>query len=127
MANNVSIDNLANAISNAVRDYTENVSEAIGNEVDSTADKILEEVKRTAPKHSGEYARTFVKMDKSLPGNRRYYVWNRKHYRRVHLLEFGHNTRNGKRVTGKAHLRPAHDKFAEGMVSNIKRIIQNGG
>ena len=127
MDRTVPIDQLADAIAQAVREYTEPVIEAIGEEVKSTADKILKEVKATAPIRTGEYAKGFGKSDKSLPGNRRYVVWNRKHYRRVHLLEFGHAKRNGGRVDGIPHLRPAHDKFADEMVDNIKKIIQNGG
>jgi len=121
------VDDFALAITNAVRDYTEDVGEAIANEVKSTADLILAEVKRLAPKRTGEYARTFTKTDKSLPGNRKYVVWNKKHYRRVHLLEFGHAKVGGGRVQAYPHMRPAHDKYADQMVDNIKEIIRNGG
>jgi len=127
MANDIRIDQLAAAITRAVRGYTEDVSEAIGDEVYSTADKVLEEVKRTAPKRTGEYARTFVKTDKSLPGKRRYVIWNKKHYRRVHLLEFGHAKKGGGRVPGKPHIRPAHDRHMPALESRIRQIIQNSG
>lgn len=124
---NVTIDNLADAITQAVREYTEDVTAAVEKEVEATADKVLADVKQAAPKRTGEYAKTFVKTDKSLPGKRRYVIWNKKHYRRVHLLEFGHAKRGGGRVSGKPHLRPAHDKYAKEMVENIKDIIKNGG
>lgn len=124
---NISIDQLANEIAKAVREYTEDVTAAIDREVKSTVDKVLVETKRLARKRSGEYAKGFTKTDKSLPGNRRYVVWNRKHYRRVHLLEFGHAKVGGGRVQAYPHLRPAHDKYADEMVDKIKRIIQSGG
>lgn len=124
---NIPIERLAAEITKAVSEYTEDVSAAIETEVKNTADQVLAEVKRTAPKNTGEYARTFVKTDKSLPGKRRYVIWNKKHYRRVHLLEFGHAKVNGGRVPAYPHLRPAHDRYASEMVENIKRIIRNGG
>ena len=129
MANLIDLDDFARTITDAVREYTEDVSEAIGNEVLSTADKVLREVKSLARKRSGEYARTFVKTDKSLAshGYRKYVVWNKKHYRRVHLLEFGHAKVGGGRVQAYPHMRPAHDKYADQMVDNIKEIIRNGG
>lgn len=123
----ITIGQLANEMAKLIGEYTEGVAEGIGNEVLSTADKVLKDVKLLARKHTGEYAKTFIKTDKSLPGNRRYVVWNKKHYRRVHLLEYGHAKVGGGRVPAYPHLRPAHDKYADEMVDNIKRIIENGG
>jgi len=127
MADLINIDDFASYIAEAVREYTEDVTSAIGAEVKNTADLVLAEVKRLAPKHTGEYARTFVKTDKSLPGNRKYVVWNKKHYRRVHLLEYGHAKVDGGRVRAYPHLDPAHRTYGLTMPDRIKEIIRNGG
>lgn len=124
---NISIDQLVTEITKAVKDYTEDVSAAIAKEVEATADKVLQEVKNTAPKKTGEYRKGFKKTNKSNHGQTRYVVWNKKKYRIVHLLEFGHAKRGGGRVAARPHLRPAHDKYAGQLVENIKRIIRNGG
>lgn len=124
---NVPINKLADEIVSAVREYTGDVTAGIDKEVESTADKVLMEVQNTAPRKTGKYAKSFVKTDKSLPGKRRFVIWNRKYYRLVHLLEFGHTKIKGGRVDGKPHLIPAHQKYVDGMVSNIKQIIKNGG
>ena len=127
MADTVSVDQLADAITTALREYTEEVSAAIHAEVKSTADKVLEEVKALAPIQTGDYEATFVKTNKSLPGGRKYVIWNKVHYRRVHLLEFGHAKVNGGRVQAYPHMTPAHEKHVPEMESNIKEIIRNGG
>jgi Mg2+ and Co2+ transporter CorA len=124
---NVSIDQLADAITDAVREYTEDVSEAIAKKVDEVADQVLQEVKSTAPKRTGEYAKTFVKTKRDEYGKTRRIIWNRKHYRRVHLLEFGHAKVNGGRVQAYPHLRPAYEKYGAKLPDDIKRIIRNGG
>ncbi len=124
---NISIDQLAGEITKAVKAYTEDVSAAINQEVKNTADAIVKELRATAPKKTGEYRKGFNKTNKSLPGKARYFVWNKKHYRLVHLLEFGHAKRGGGRVAGRPHLRPAHDKYAGQLVNNVKQIIRNGG
>lgn len=127
MAETVSINQLADAIVDAVRDYTEDVSNAIGQKVESAADLVLQDARAMAPKKTGKYAKGFVKTDKSLPGRRRFVVWNKKYYRLVHLLEFGHAKVKGGRVPGKPHLIPAHQRHVDGMLSDIKQIIRNGG
>jgi len=124
---NISIDQLASEITRAVQEYTEDVSAGIGSEVEKTADKVLKEVIVLARKRTGEYAKSFKKTDKSLSGKRRYVVWNKKHYRRIHLLEFGHAKRGGGRVQPYPHMAPAHDKYAGEFEQNVKRVIRNGG
>lgn len=125
---NISIDQLAAAITDAVREYTEDVSEAIEDKVEQTAEEVRDAAERDAPKHTGKYAKGFKVTKQRLPGGRvRCVVWNKKHYRRVHLLEFGHAKRGGGRVKAYPHLRPAYDKHVRDLESGIGRIIRNGG
>lgn len=123
----VSIDEMERAIFEMFNQYTEDVTEAIDQKVESTADLVLRDAQAMAPKKTGKYAKGFVKTDKSLPGRRRFVIWNHKYYRLVHLLEFGHAKVKGGRVPGKPHLIPAHNRHVEGMLSDIKQIIKNGG
>jgi len=123
----VNVDQLADAIVNTVRSYTEDVSTAIDKEVDNTTKDALAEVKRLAPKKTGEYAKGFTKVNKSLPGNRRYIVWNKKYYSLVHLLEHGHAKVGGGRVQGYPHMGPATDRYVLTMPARIADIIRNGG
>lgn len=127
----ISIDRLADAITQAFEEYTEDVSEAIGEETESTADKVLREIKESHPykDRSGKYTKGFVKTNKSqsLPGNRRYVIWNKKYYNLVHLLEKGHAKRGGGRVKAYPHMGPAHDKHVPQFEQSVKKIIRDGG
>jgi len=124
---NISIDQLAREITSAVREYTEDVSTSIAKKVDEVAKEVLKETKQMAPKRTGEYARTFKITKEDTFGSTKRIVLNKKHYRRVHLLEFGHAKVNGGRVPAYPHLRPAYDKHAANLDDEIKRIIRNGG
>jgi len=124
---NIPIDGLAQAISEAVRKYTEDVSEAIERKVDQVADEVLNEIGQSAPKNTGKYAKGFKKSKQDRDGKTRRVIWNKKDYRRVHLLEFGHAKIGGGRVKAYPHLRPAYDRHAAKLPDAIKRIIRNGG
>jgi Bacteriophage HK97-gp10, putative tail-component len=123
----IPIDQLAGEIVSAVREYTEDVAKAVDKKVDEVANKVLKEAQALAPKRTGEYARTFVKTKEGGYGEHRRIIWNKKHYRRVHLLEFGHAKVNGGRVDERPHLRPAYDKHGAALPDELKRIIENGG
>lgn len=127
MAKTVKVDQLADEITKAMREYTEDVTEGINNKVDDVADKVLQEVKATAPMQTGEYEAGFVKVNKSFPGKRRYVVWNKRYYSLVHLLEFGHVLRSGGRTRAFPHMGPAHDKYVKVLPDEIKTIVKNGG
>jgi hypothetical protein len=126
---NINIDNLAAEMTRTIREYTEDVSAGIEREVDETAQEVLEEVQRnhSYKDRTGEYTKGFKITKRDRSGQTRRYIWNKKHYRRVHLLEFGHAKRGGGRVPAYPHLRPAYDKHATKLPERIKRVIRNGG
>lgn len=124
---NISIDQLANEITQAVKEYTEDVSEGIEKVVDDTAKAVLKEVKATAPVATGGYAKGFKITKEDDDTGRKRIIWNKKHGWKAHLLEFGHAKRGGGRVDGKPHMRPAYEKYAADLPDQIKSIIKGGG
>lgn len=123
----VRIDQLANAITSTIRDYTDAVTDSIEKKVDAVTDATKEGIQANAPKRTGKYAKGFKVTRRGSPGRKSNVIWNRKHYRRVHLLEFGHAKRGGGRVAGRPHMRPAYERHAANLPDEIKRIIRNGG
>ncbi|WP_041638034.1 HK97 gp10 family phage protein [Anoxybacillus flavithermus] len=125
---NIPIDRLADELTQAIREYTEDVEMGVRKAVEKTAREVLKEAQALAPKRTGEYAKTFVITKDDSYGVARRIIWNKKHYRRVHLLEFGHVKANGEgRVKERPHLRPAYDKYGAALPDELKRIIENGG
>jgi hypothetical protein len=124
---NIPIDRLADELVSAIKEYTEDVEIGVRKAVDKTAREVLKEAQALAPKRTGEYAKTFTITKDDGYGVTRRIIWNKKHYRRVHLLEFGHAKVNGGRVRAFPHLRPAYDKHGASLPDELKKIIQNGG
>lgn len=124
---NIPIDRLADELVQAVKEYTDDVAEGVRKTIDKTAREVLKEAQALAPKRTGEYAKTFTITKDDGYGVTRRIIWNKKHYRRVHLLEFGHAKVNGGRVKEYPHLRPAYDKHGARLPDELKRVIENGG
>ncbi len=123
----VDIDNLGAAIVQAVHDYTEDVSRAIAKEVDDTAKQALKDVKAASPRQTGDYHKGWRLKGMSRDGVASRILHNATDYQLVHLLEFGHASRNGGRVSAKPHVKPSVDPLLKRMERNVKDIIEGGG
>jgi hypothetical protein len=122
------INNLADAIMDAMLEYTEEVEEAIPDIVDGTADAMVKEISQTAPKRTGEYAKgwTSRKLGERTRSKEGYakLVCNPKRYSIAHLVEYGHAKRVGGRVAGKPHIRPACDKLLPEFEKKIEEAVK---
>lgn len=132
MAKSVSLNRLDKELVRAIKEYTDDVIDAVEKEIDDTSKKILKEVKSGGPyeDQTGKYKKGFArtKIDSSYKGGSfGYTIWNKKHYQRVHVLEFGHVKVGGGRVKAYPHLGPAWDKYGKDLDKRIEKIIKNGG
>lgn len=129
---NVRIDQLADKIVNAVREYTAEVSEAISKEVNAQAAACLNEIKANSARWP-DYAKgwkvvTDKKFDSvNIYGVTRRIIWNPANYRIVHLLEKGHAKRGGGRVQAYPHVLPAEQKYVALLQMRIHQIVSRGG
>lgn len=127
MAKTISADDLEMEITQAIKNYTDDVIDAIEKEVDDTADKVRDDARATAPKKTGKYAKGISKKTERRHGEVTKIIYNKNKPGLAHLLEFGHAKRGGGRVAARPHLRPAYDRHVPRMEKNIEKIIRNGG
>lgn len=122
------INGLADAIMDAMLEYTEEVEDTIPQIVDNTVDSLIIEIKNTAPKRTGLYAKDWTarKLGENTRTKEGYakLVCNPKRYSIAHLLEYGHAKRNGGRVSGKPHIRPACDKLLPEFEKKIEEAVK---
>lgn len=83
----------------------------------------VKELKELSPKRTGEYAKSWgTKWDKKA---RMSIVWNRKHYRLTHLLEYGHVTNNWQgRVPAHPHIAIAYENAATQYERDLYRRLK---
>ena len=122
------INVLADAIMDAMLEYTEEVEEAIPDIVDGTVDAMVKEIRTSAPKRTGDYAKgwTSRKLGERTRSKEGYakLVCNPKRYSIAHLVEYGHAKRDGGRVSGKPHIRPACDKLLPEFEKKIEEAVK---
>ncbi|WP_411736093.1 hypothetical protein [Paenibacillus sp. M2] len=123
----VSLDNLANEITSAVKTYTQDVTNGIEKELDKTSRTVTKDISTNSPKKSGRYAAGWARKKISDGVGVRYISYNKYKPGLAHLQENGYAKRGGGRVAGKPHIRPVVDRELPAMVNRIKSIIRNGG
>lgn len=131
MSNKISIYDLNDSIFKVLSEYKENIDE----EVKETANKIAKEAKEDlindSPRSKKERNQKYYKgwaIKKKINKNGKYVlaVWNKTNYRLTHLLEFGHNVKNGGKVKAVPHIRKVEEKMSKEFEEELKKKIRKG-
>jgi hypothetical protein len=124
----VKVDQLADRIIQAYRDYVDPVIEAIPDVVEQTAQECMAEIRAKSPRgRTGEYAKGWKIVKDNGAYRAKRIIWNKDHYRLVHLLEKGHVKVNGGRVPAYPHVGPAEQKYSKLLVERIEGVVRRGG
>lgn len=126
---NISIDQLADAITAQLNTFETSVREGVKKAVDETMDEMIRETRSTAQVRTGRYKRkisatvgenTLMKYSK---------VWHVKNpdYRLAHLLDKGHKLRNGRRYEGNQHVQTAEQHAVENFQRKLEEVIHDAG
>lgn len=132
MANNSILD-----IKDILEEYSHDIQDGIQSSIEDNAKLAVKELKATSPvngkasEHKGRYAKSWTVNTKRGRGYINCTVWNPKDYRLTHLLENGHKLKRNGKVTGiagaKVHIAPVEEKYCKKSVSDVEKIIKNGG
>ena len=130
MAINVSIDNLAEAITDELKLYEKNVNEGIRKQVDKSMRQLVQETKGTAPvAHRQKPYRDSITSKVTKQGLREYektwYVRG-SDYRLSHLLNNGHQLRDGGRYPGTQFITKASISVIKDFEEALKEVLQRG-
>lgn len=122
---NIGIEDLADAVIDALETYSEEITEDVKAEVTKAGNYAKQIVKEASPELTGDYKKGWaVKVAYDGPNDRRVVIHNRTEYQLTHLLEYGFVGRNGKRVEGKAHIADAQIKAEEYFEKRVEDILK---
>lgn len=124
----INSDKLAVEVMNELNAYRDTTVEKMKMAVTETAKQTAAELRETSPEGAtGEYAKHWAyKRDASLSGRYKQsmVVYSKKpEYRITHLLENGHAKRNGGRVEGEPHIKPAEEHAKEILTERLEREL----
>ncbi len=121
----------AEAVTDALEDYGEEVVESLGAAVDTVAKKVNSVIKEhiTFDQRTGKYVKAFRIKDVSRTSTERKKTWyvTSPHYRLSHLLEKGHITRNGGRTRAFPHIKYGEEYAEANLENEFKKELQNDG
>lgn len=122
---NVSIDQMANAIMEGLREYADLATEDMKTAVTKASKTVRKSIKAGAPVKSGAYSKSWAtKKMKESATELEITVYSKNRYQLAHLLEKGHAKRGGGRVGGKAHIAPAEQEGIDQLMADIERSLR---
>lgn len=121
---NISIDKLGSEVQKIIEDYQRDVTETVKEVLPKVGKDTVKELKQTSPKKTGKYAKGWkTKVEEGRFGST-VTVYNETRYQLTHLLEKGHATRNGGRVSGRPHIKPAEEHASKNVLDLLKRDLE---
>lgn len=132
MGKKVSIDGLAEAIMEELREYSQDVTDGLKKEVQDAGTLCRKELKTTSPKLTGSYAKGWRKRTAyESATDIRVEVYNATDYQLTHLLEHGHALvgHNGKvlgTVGAIPHIGPAEQKAEKQLMKKVDIVVRGG-
>jgi len=122
------INSLSDVISDIMNDYSTNVRETVNTEIDKAAKSLKKSISADAPVGStGTQKKSWKVTKEKLAGGEIKAIVHSTDYRKVHLLENGHVTRNGITRTKPIHYVSKNEQklveeFPEQLANAIKAV-----
>lgn len=129
MAETVSVDGLAKAITESLSEYSDEVAAGTKKAVHDVADECMQEIIANSPvrdgKDGGKYKKGWKqRAEYDQKNDTRILIHNPTRYRLTHLLEFGHAKKNGGRTRAFPHIKPAEEHAEQALDRKIKLVVK---
>lgn len=119
----IKADGLAEAVQDELGQYASDVQEQVDTVVLRVARQCLSQIRRDSPRHSGDYRKGWTMQTKRGRLNVSAIIYNRTRYFLIHLLEFGHQKKQGGRVSGTPHIEPAEKQAEKALVDELSNVL----
>lgn len=126
---NVSIDRVAHEITVQLDTFSKAVSDGVEKAAETTVKEMVQQTKqrKTTKASRGKYARSIASQvgESSLTARSRIWYVKKPRYRLTHLLNNGHATLGGGRVSGDQHVTRAAEKAMTDFENRVREVVRN--
>ncbi len=128
MANSIKIGDLEKAINEELTIYCDDVTEKVKKISDDVMNTLVKNTKKDANKRTGTYAKAIASKRTLETKRSRVNTWYVKdpEYRKSHLLEKGHATRNGGRTRAFPFISKNEQIAVKDYENQVEEAIKNG-
>ncbi|MBQ9664572.1 MAG: HK97 gp10 family phage protein [Oscillospiraceae bacterium] len=127
MSRKVSVDRMAEEISDLLQEYAGLAADEMKTAVKKAGETTRKDIRANAPAKTGKYAKSWrSKTTKEDSSSLQVTVYSPSRYRIAHLLEHGHAKRGGGRVKAYPHIAPAEEAAEEQLVNDITKALEKG-
>ena len=116
--------NLSQAMKGILTEYTDEVTKVVTDVISEVAEEAAGELHSAGTFQGTKYRAGWTAETEKRRLFNSAVVYNKKHYRLTHLLEYGHATRNGGRTRAFEHIAPISEKAQEEAVKKLKEAIE---
>ena len=109
-----------------LQDYSIDFIKTVEIAVNETAEEVVDELHTAGTFKGKKYRRSWQFRNATTGDMIGVTVFNKKHYRLAHLLEFGHANRNGGRTKAYPHIAPINDKVGDIFQSKMEALLGKG-
>ena len=125
MSRTVSIDEMADAINEGLKEYATLASIEVKKAVRKSAKTVKEQIQSGAPSRTGAYKGSWVATKQSESSQSfQMVVHSKNRYQLAHLLEFGHALRKGGRTRAFPHIAPAEERAAQTLEREVEKALR---
>ena len=121
-------ENLGKAINDTLKEYEKSVTQIYGECGKEIADDVVKKLKmvRFGKYDQHQYSKSWaVKEEKGAMNTPYFIIYNKKHYRLTHLLEYGHVIRDGTgRKVGEAGAIPHIKPMEEWLQNQLPKLLE---
>ena len=127
MSRTVSIDEMADAINEGLKEYATLASTEVKKAVRKSAKTVKDQISANVPSRTGAYKGSWVATKQSESSQSlQMVVHSKNRYQLAHLLEKSHAKRGGGRVAARPHIAAAEQAGIESFEQAIERSLRNG-
>ena len=120
---NIDIGKMADAIMKELEQYADVTTEGMKKLAKEVGKETAEKLQRTSPKATGDYAKRWTSTVRAESANSIAVSVHDKKYQISHLLEKGHQKRNGGRTPAIVHIAPAEEAAAEELEKELRKRL----